>query len=52
MHPFFRGKLYKYLILNDINFYPSPLGEKSEFIKVRVRIKVIDTMLLLLDLSQ
>ena len=50
MQPFYRGELYKYLIFNDINFYLSSPGEKSEFIKIRIKIKVIDTILLSSDL--
>lgn len=40
MHLSYREKLYKYLILNIINFYLFPLEKKGEFFKIKVRIKV------------
>ena len=50
MHPFCRGRLRKYLNLNNTNFYPSSPRKKSGFVKVRVRVMVIDAMLLSIDL--
>ena len=31
-HQPYRKELYKYLILNDTNFYLSPTGEKGDFV--------------------
>ncbi len=42
MHPSYRGELQKYLILNTTNFYPSLPGEKSGFVRVGIRVRVID----------
>ena len=36
--------LQYFLILNVINFCPSPLGEKDEFLRVGVRVRVIDAI--------
>ncbi len=51
MHLSYKGELQKYLILNDTNFYPSPPREKSGFIKVEIRVMIIDVILLSSDLS-
>ncbi len=51
-HPSCRGELHKYLIFNDINFYPSPPGEKNRFVRVEVRVRVIDAIPLSSDLPQ
>ena len=42
MHSSYKRKLYKYLILNATNFSSSLLEEKSEFVRVGVRIRIID----------
>lgn len=34
--------LYKYLIRNDTNFCLFQFGEKNEFLRIRIRIRVID----------
>lgn len=39
---FHNNILYKYLILNNINFYPFLYGEKGEFFRVEIRIKIMD----------
>ena len=36
--------LQYFLILNVTNFCPSPLGEKGGFLKVEVKVRVIDAI--------
>ncbi len=48
----YRGKLHNYLFLNDTNFYLSASEEKNGFIKVGVKIKIIDAMSLSLNLPR
>ncbi len=50
--PSYRIELYKYGIVNDINFYPSLHEEKSGFVKVEVKVRVIDMMPLSSDLPR
>ena len=33
------------MILNTINFYPSSVGEKNGFVRVGIKIKVMDAKL-------
>lgn len=52
MHSFYREDLYKYLVLNDTYFYLSLLGEKEEFVEVRIKVIGIDTIPLSSNLPQ
>lgn len=51
IHSSCKGKLYKYLILNNTNFYSSLPGEKSGFVMVVVRVRILDIIPLLSNLS-
>ena len=50
--PSCRVKLYNYRILNNSNFYPSSHREKNWLIRVGVKDKVMDMILLLSNLPQ
>lgn len=53
MHSSCQGELYNYSNLNDTNFYSSLYRERVSlcgFVKVGVRVRVIDMMSLLSDL--
>lgn len=52
MHLFYKKKLYKYLILNNTNFYFFLYEDKIRFVRVMIKIcTIIYTIPLLSDLS-
>ena len=48
--PSYKNELYKYGILNNTNFYLSLYEQKSEFIRVKIRVRFMDAMPLSLNL--